>query len=153
MYEEINDSGEGEADDVIDENPDIEEGVESSWSEFSDESVTINYYINPVNEYENTNWKVYENYMESGGYDDPVCSGEVCKGQPAGKGGTAKTMKTNQKTEKGQTIEVQKPESGQIVNKISDTDSNKYDIPVRADTVLTYDIISNSPKETLLFLN
>ena len=46
--------------------------------------MTINYYIHPVNEYENTDWKVYENYMESEGYDDPVCSGEVCKGQPTG---------------------------------------------------------------------
>ena len=157
MYEEINDSGEGEADDVIDENPDIEEGVESSWSEFSDESVTINYYIHPVNEYENTNWKVYENYMESGGYDDPVCFGEVCKGQPTAKGrkNTEKSKETEKRPTagKGQTTVVEKPESWQIVNKNSDMDSNEYEIPLRADKVLTYDIISNSPKETLLFLN
>ena len=59
-------------------NPDLEEAVESDWSKEMDELSSdvnddgIHYYIQPVNEYENTKLTVYENYMESGGYEDPV---------------------------------------------------------------------------------
>ena len=124
-YEEINDV------------PEVDDEVESSWSEFSDESVTINYYIHPVNEYENTNWKVYENYMESGGYDDPVCSGEVCKRQPTAKG------QTEQKLEKDEAVRNNPVESNE--------EAEGYEIPVKSDIVLTYNILSNSPIETVLF--
>ena len=104
--------------------------------------MTINYYIHPVNEYENTDWKVYENYMESGGYDDPVCSGEVCKGQPSGKVGTAKTGKN---TETSQNIE-----KGQVTETGEKQDDYEYEIPVNDKIVLKYDILSSSPAETLL---
>ena len=56
----------------------ISERIESDWSREMDELSSdvdddgIHYYIQPVNEYENTELTVYENYMESGGYEDPV---------------------------------------------------------------------------------
>ena len=55
-----------------------EEDNESDWSREMDELSSdvnddgIHYYIQPVNEYENTELTVYENHMESGGYEDPV---------------------------------------------------------------------------------
>ena len=72
-YEEINESTmnfDGSIDD-------------SSWSDEIDEtsskpSDVINYYIQPVNEYENTVLTLYENYMESQGYQDPVCAKDKC---------------------------------------------------------------------------
>ena len=57
-----------------------EEDIESDWSKEMDELSSdvnddgIHYYIQPVNEYENTKFTLYENYMESGGYEDPVIS-------------------------------------------------------------------------------
>ena len=66
-YEEINES-------TMDFDGSMDE---SSWSDEIDEtssnpSDVINYYIQPVNEYENTVLTLYENYMESDGHQDPV---------------------------------------------------------------------------------
>ena len=69
-YEEIHDS-------MLDE---ISEKIESDWSKEIDELSSdvnddgIHYHIQTVNEYENTEFTLYENYMESGGYEDPVCN-------------------------------------------------------------------------------
>ena len=51
---------------------------DSFWNGESDDASSnlrdgFNYYIQPVNEYENTVLTLYENYMESDGYQDPVC--------------------------------------------------------------------------------
>ena len=68
-----------------------EEETWSDWSKEIDELSSdvnddgIHYYIQPVNEYENTELTVYENYVKSGGYEDPVRNwrktGDQSKGQ------------------------------------------------------------------------
>ena len=58
-----------------------EEDIESDWSKEVDELSSddcMTYDILPVNEYENTEFALYENYMESGGYDEPVCAKDKC---------------------------------------------------------------------------
>ena len=55
---------------------------ESSWSEGNEETSfssadAIQYYMIPVNEYENSEWKVYENYLQSNGYEEAVYSPEI----------------------------------------------------------------------------
>ena len=54
---------------------------DSSWSEAIEETSfnsvdSIHYYIQPVNEYENSEWKVYENYLQSDGYEEAVYNPE-----------------------------------------------------------------------------
>ena len=111
QYEEIRDSR-------LD--PDIEEDIESDWSREMDELSSdvnddgIHYYIQPVNEYENTELTVYENYMESGGYEDPVSNWRKKEDE-------SKTM-----------------------------DGDGYEIPVKAENVITYKILSRSPVELVL---
>ena len=124
MYEEIRDS-----------HLDAEESVDdSSWSDEEEDVDTtpgdvINYYIQPVNEYENTVLILYENYMESDGYQDPVSEKDKCK-------------------EKGRKVTENSSDDEAEYDKITDDDG--YEIPL--DT-LTYDILSNSPVELFLFVD
>ena len=76
--------------------------------------------------------------MESGGYDDPVCSGEVCKRQP-----TAKEQTIEQNAEKDEAVRNNPVEANE--------EADGYEIPVKSDIVLTFSILSNSPIETVLF--
>ena len=79
-YEEIRDSMLDDISQIQNHSvdSDLEEDIESDWSQEMDELSSdvnddgIHYYIQPVNEYENTEFTLYENYMESGGYEDPV---------------------------------------------------------------------------------
>ena len=81
-YEEIRDSMLDDISQIqnrsVDSNLHVEEDIESDWSKEMDELSSdvnddgIHYYIQPINEYENTEFTLYENYMESGGYEDPV---------------------------------------------------------------------------------
>ena len=123
MYEEIRDS-----------HLDAEESVhDSSWSESEgtspNPSDVINYYIQPVNEYENTVLTLYENYMESQGYQDPVSAEGMCK------------EKEHKTTENSSDDEAEYDQN---------TDDDGYEIPLET---LTYDILSNSPVELFLFVD
>ena len=72
VYEEIRDS---HLDPHVE---DVSPGRSSSWSEDSSFDDTIHYYIQPVNEYENTVWTVYENYKQSDdGYEEGVKSQDI----------------------------------------------------------------------------
>ena len=126
-YEEIRDS-----------HLDADESVnDSSWSDGFDEtssnpSDVINYYIQPVNEYENTVLVLYENYMES---QDPVCEKDNCK---------EKTEKREKSTEN---------RDDEVVGDDDDDDDGGYEIPEKTQITLTYDILSNSPVELFLFVD
>ena len=104
---------------------------DSSWSDDEEDvdtppSDVINYYIQPVNEYENTILTLYENYMESDGYQDPVCAEDK---------GNEKEQKVNDSSDD------------------DDDDDAGYEIPEVTETKLTYDILSNSPVELFLFVD
>ena len=104
---------------------------DSSWSDEIDETCSnpnavINYYIQPVNEYENTVLTLYENYMESDGYQDPVCAKDKCK-------------------EKEQKVTDSDDDDGD--ENYKNTDDDRYKIPLET---LTYDILPNSPVELFL---
>ena len=76
MLDEINERIEGEKMHELSSEVTKEE-TGSDWSKeieeiSSDDCMTCD--IQPVNEYENTEITLYENYMESGGYEDPVCN-------------------------------------------------------------------------------
>ena len=126
-YEEINESSMN-----VDGSMD-----ESFWSDASEEtgSDVINYYIQPVNEYENTVLVLYENYMESQGYQDPVCVKDKCKGEDKGKKSTASNE-----------------DDDGYDNKSDDDDDDDDDDDEIPLTTLTYDILSNSPVELFLYL-
>ena len=109
--------------------------LDSSWSEEEEEPISkqsdgIHYYIQPVNEYENTVLTLYENYMESDGYQDPVCAED----------------KSNEKEQKKQKA------TGSNEGDDDDDDDAGYEIPETTETTLTYDILSNSPDELFLFV-
>ena len=124
VYEEIRDSR-------LDA---IESMNNSSWSDEFDEtssnpSDVINYYIQPVNEYENTVLVLYENYMESQGYQDPVCAKDKCMGKD------------------------QKVTDSDDDDDDDDDVDDGYEIPEKTETIITYDILSNSPVELFLFVD
>ena len=125
---------------------------DSSWSDEVDEtnpnpSDVINYYIQPVNEYENTVLVLYENYMESQGYQDPVCAKDKC----------------NEKGEKEHIATDSTDEDFCHDNNTNDVDDNDdddntdkdngYEIPETTQATLKYDILSNSPVELFLFVD
>ena len=124
VYEEIRDSR-------LDA---VESMNNSSWSDEFDEtssnpSDVINYYIQPVNEYENTVLILYENYMESQGYQDPVCEKDKCMGKD------------------------QKVTDSDDDDDDDDDVDDVYEIPGKTETIITYDILSNSPVELFLFVD
>ena len=115
-----------EYEEIRDSRVNIEESVEeSSWSKDIEETSTdnafdaIHYYIQPVNEYENSELKVYENYLQSGGYEEAVYS-------PKRK---SKSSDSSQ-----------------------DLSQDEYEVPVKEDNVIKYDILSRSPVEFTLFV-
>ena len=135
VYEEIRDS-----------RLDAEEPVnDSSWSDEFDEtssnpSDVINYYIQPVNEYENTVLVLYENYMESQGYQDPVCAKDKCKDNIG-------DDDNNDDNHDAAAAEDDDDEDA------GDDEDARYEIPEKTETTLSYDILSNSPVELFLFVD
>ena len=178
VYEEINES-----------NLDPDESLhDNSWSDEFDEtssnpSDVINYYIQPVNEYENTVLTLYENYMESQGYQDPVCAKDKCiEKQQKVTGNTNKDDDGD--TDDNNTDNIDEDDSNDNnddghEDSTDDTDHddgydnneddagendddrrNKsidedggYEIPEKTETTLTYDILSNSPVQIFLFVD
>ena len=105
---------------------------ESSWSENTEkannENATeatenavdaIHYDTMPVNEYENSMWIPYENYLRSDGYEEAVYS-------PERKSGSSDSSQ--------------------------DLSQDGYEVPVKAENVITYDIVSKSSEELMLFV-
>ena len=124
--------------------------LDSSWSEeeqgpISKPSDGIHYYIQPVNEYENTVLVLYENYMESQGYQDPVCVKDKCKGKE-------KTTDSND-GEDDDDDDDDDDDAGDDGDNDDIDDNDGYEIPEMTDTTLTYDILSNSPVELVLFVD
>ena len=139
VYEEIRDS-----------HLDADESLHDSyWSDEFDEtssnpSDVINYYIQPVNEYENTVLTLYENYMESQGYQDPVCAKDECK---------EKKQKAADDTDVDDADAADDDEENRYDNNENNEDyddDGEYEIP---ETNLTYDIQSNSPVQLFLFVD
>ena len=106
VYEEIRDS-----------RLNMEESEEeSSWSEDIEDTNTdnaIHYYIQPVNEYENSEWKVYEN-------EEAVNSPE---------------------------------RQSESSSSSLDLSQDEYEVPEKAENVITYDILSNSPVELIFYVD
>ena len=137
VYEEIHDS-----------RLDADESLHnSSWSDEFDEtgsnpSDVINYYIQPVNEYGNTVLVLYENYMESQGYQDPVCAKDKCKDNI----GDDDNDDDNHDAAAAAADDDDEADAG-------DNEDAGYEIPEKTETTLTYDILSNSPVELFLFVD
>ena len=139
VYEEIRDS-----------QLDAGESVnESSWSDETSPSPTdvINYYIQPVNEYENTVLILYENYMESQGYQDPVCEKDNCKDNNDDDDNDDDNHDDDDGDDDDDDDDYDDGHDDHI-------DENAgYEIPEKTETTLTYDILSNSPVELFLFVD
>ena len=133
VYEEINESS-LDADESMDDSSWNGEIYETSFNS----NDVINYYIQPVNEYENTVLILYENYMESQGYQDPVCEKEKCK---------EKQKSTDSNDDNSDDYDDDDADDGH--NDDDEDDNDGYEIP---ETTLTYDILSNSPVELFLFV-
>ena len=117
---------------------------ESSWSDGFDEtssnpSDVINYYIQPVNEYENTVLVLYENYMESQGCQDPVCKKDKCK-------------ENEQKANDSNDDDYNDPDVDNDGHGDDIDEDAGYEIPEKKEITITYDILSNSPVELFLFV-
>ena len=115
--------------------------LDSSWSEEEEEPISkpsdgIHYYIQPINEYENTVLTLYENYKESDGYQDPVCAENK---------GNEKEQKKQKATDSNDGDDADNDDD-------DDDDDAGYEIPETTETTLTYDILSNSPVELFLFV-
>ena len=134
VYEEIRDSR-LDAKEAVNESfyDDEEKDVDTTPSD------VINYYIQPVNEYENTVLILYENYMESQGYQDPVCEKDKCTDNNDDGG-------YDKKSDDDEYEKITDDE--ERCEKNSDDDG--YEIPLET---LTYDILSNSPVELFLFVD
>ena len=118
-----------------------ESAHDSSWSDETEErsptqSDVINYYIQPVNEYENTVLILYENYMESQGYQDPICAKEKCK-----------------EKEKKATDVDDDDDDDDDGHDDNIEEAVGYEIPEKTETIIAYDILSNSPVELFLFVD
>ena len=73
-YQEVRDSC-LDKDESLDENSWSDEIDETSINDPTSTCIdAIQYYMQPVNEYVNSDWKVYENYLQSDGYEEAVYS-------------------------------------------------------------------------------